>query len=57
MIGREVVSKLPIRKEVNTSTNLHNQNRMQGGARWYGRMEVGVGSTDLEGKPHRSFMN
>lgn len=31
-----MASKLPVRREVNTSTNLHNQNRMQGGTRWYG---------------------
>ena len=31
-----MASMFPVRREVNTSTNLHNQNRMHGGTRWYG---------------------
>lgn len=37
LIRRDMASKLPVRREVNTSRNLQNQNRKQGGTRWYGR--------------------
>ena len=43
LISRDMASKLPVRREANTSTNLHNQNRREGGSRWYGERGWGWG--------------